>query len=107
MTSVQWIAPLRFIKLCLATEEVQMTPTNVPAAAQAATPLTPQTGKTDLRQPKAEPTPNSDFYQLAETSQSEGLLLEASYLGLCAVTEDKTEGTPAFLEKHAPRFHGR
>jgi enoyl-CoA hydratase/carnithine racemase len=42
-----------------------------------------------------------------ETSQSEGLLLEASYFGLCAATEDKEEGTTAFLEKRAPRFHGR
>jgi enoyl-CoA hydratase/carnithine racemase len=43
----------------------------------------------------------------AETSQSEGLLLEASYFGLCAATEDKKEGTTAFLEKRAPQFHGR
>jgi enoyl-CoA hydratase/carnithine racemase len=42
-----------------------------------------------------------------ETSQSEGLLLEASYFGLCAATEDKKEGTYAFLEKRAPQFHGR
>ena len=42
-----------------------------------------------------------------ETSQSEGLLLEAAYFGLCAATEDKNEGTSAFLEKRAPRFHGR
>jgi len=42
-----------------------------------------------------------------ETSQSEGLLLEASYFGLCAATEDKKEGTSAFLEKRAPRFRGR
>ncbi|SDR44007.1 short chain enoyl-CoA hydratase [Rhizobiales bacterium GAS191] len=42
-----------------------------------------------------------------ETSQSEGLLLEASYFGLCAATEDKKEGTSAFLEKRAPRFQGR
>ena len=42
-----------------------------------------------------------------ETSQSEGLLLEASYFGLCAGTEDKKEGTSAFLEKRAPQFHGR
>jgi len=41
-----------------------------------------------------------------ETSQSEGLLLEASYFGLCAATEDKKEGTSAFLEKRAPQFHG-
>jgi enoyl-CoA hydratase len=42
-----------------------------------------------------------------ETSQSEGLLLEASYFGLCAATEDKKEGTSAFLEKRPPQFHGR
>ena len=42
-----------------------------------------------------------------DTSQSEGLLLEASYFGLCAATEDKKEGTSAFLEKRAPRFQGR
>jgi enoyl-CoA hydratase len=42
-----------------------------------------------------------------ETSQSEGLLLEASYFGLCAATEDKKEGTAAFLEKRAPQFRGR
>jgi enoyl-CoA hydratase/carnithine racemase len=42
-----------------------------------------------------------------ETSQGEGLLLEASYFGLCAATEDKKEGTTAFLEKRAPQFQGR
>jgi enoyl-CoA hydratase/carnithine racemase len=42
-----------------------------------------------------------------ETSQSEGLALEASYFGLCAGTEDKKEGTSAFLEKRAPQFKGR
>jgi enoyl-CoA hydratase/carnithine racemase len=41
-----------------------------------------------------------------ETSQREGLLLEASYFGLCAATEDKAEGTAAFLAKRAPRFCG-
>ena len=41
-----------------------------------------------------------------ETSQGEGLLLEASYFGLCAATEDKKEGTTAFLEKRAPQFQG-
>ena len=39
-----------------------------------------------------------------DTSQGEGLLLEASYFGLCAATEDKKEGTTAFLEKRAPQF---
>jgi enoyl-CoA hydratase len=42
-----------------------------------------------------------------DTSQGEGLLLEASYFGLCAATEDKKEGTSAFLEKRAPHFQGR
>jgi enoyl-CoA hydratase/carnithine racemase len=42
-----------------------------------------------------------------DTSQDEGLLLEASYFGLCAATEDKQEGTTAFLEKRVPRFRGR
>ncbi|MGO9995786.1 MAG: enoyl-CoA hydratase-related protein [Steroidobacteraceae bacterium] len=42
-----------------------------------------------------------------DTSQSEGLLLEAAYFGLCASTEDKNEGTSAFLEKRAPQFRGR
>jgi enoyl-CoA hydratase/carnithine racemase len=42
-----------------------------------------------------------------ETSQSEGQLLEASYFGLCAATEDKKEGTTAFLEKRAPQFRGQ
>jgi enoyl-CoA hydratase/carnithine racemase len=42
-----------------------------------------------------------------DTSQSEGLLLEASYFGLCAATEDKKEGTAAFLEKRSPTFLGR
>jgi enoyl-CoA hydratase/carnithine racemase len=42
-----------------------------------------------------------------ETRQEEGLLLEASYFGLCAGTEDKKEGTSAFLEKRTPQFHGR
>jgi enoyl-CoA hydratase/carnithine racemase len=42
-----------------------------------------------------------------ETSQDEGLLLEASYFGLCGGTEDKKEGTSAFLEKRAPQFRGR
>ena len=42
-----------------------------------------------------------------ETSQAEGLVLEASFFGLCAGTEDKREGTKAFLEKRAPQFQGR
>src|SRR5437763_6989831 len=42
-----------------------------------------------------------------ETSQSEGLSLEASLFGLCAGTEDKKEGTQAFLQKRAAQFQGR
>src|SRR5216683_2152046 len=42
-----------------------------------------------------------------ETSQSEGLLLEASLFAICAASEDKREGTSAFLEKRAPQFQGR
>ncbi|HET6977373.1 MAG TPA: enoyl-CoA hydratase-related protein [Pyrinomonadaceae bacterium] len=41
-----------------------------------------------------------------ETSLAEGLTLEASYFGLCAGTDDKQEGTRAFLEKRAPQFQG-
>jgi enoyl-CoA hydratase len=42
-----------------------------------------------------------------ETSQADGLVLEASYFGLLAGTDDKKEGTAAFLEKRAPHFAGR
>jgi len=42
-----------------------------------------------------------------ETSQAEGLSLEASLFGLCAGTEDKKEGTQAFLQKRAAKFQGR
>jgi enoyl-CoA hydratase len=42
-----------------------------------------------------------------EASLSEGLSLEASYFGICAATEDKKEGTSAFLQKRAPQFQGR
>ncbi|MGF6483879.1 enoyl-CoA hydratase-related protein [Paraburkholderia sp. JPY419] len=42
-----------------------------------------------------------------DANQSEGLALEASYFGLCAGTDDKKEGTSAFLEKRAPQFVGR
>jgi len=41
-----------------------------------------------------------------ETSQGQGLLLEASYFGLCASTEDKKEGTTAFLENARPSSTG-
>src|SRR5262249_44783202 len=42
-----------------------------------------------------------------ETSQAEGFSLEASFFGLCAGTEDKKEGTSAFLEKREAHFQGR
>ena len=41
-----------------------------------------------------------------DTSLAEGLLLEASLFGICAGTEDKKEGTSAFLAKRAPKFQG-
>jgi enoyl-CoA hydratase/carnithine racemase len=42
-----------------------------------------------------------------ETSLAEGLSLEASLFGLCAGTEDKKEGTQAFLQKRPAQFHAR
>jgi enoyl-CoA hydratase/carnithine racemase len=42
-----------------------------------------------------------------QTSQAQGLLLEASLFGLCAATADKAEGTAAFLAKRSPTFQGR
>jgi enoyl-CoA hydratase/carnithine racemase len=42
-----------------------------------------------------------------ETSQAEGMALEASLFGLCAGTDDKDEGTQAFLQKRAAKFKGR
>jgi enoyl-CoA hydratase len=42
-----------------------------------------------------------------ETSQAEGMALEASLFGLCAGTEDKNEGTQAFLQKRPAKFMGR
>jgi enoyl-CoA hydratase len=37
----------------------------------------------------------------------EGLFLEASLFGVCASTEDKAEGTKAFLEKRVAKFTGK
>ena len=42
-----------------------------------------------------------------EASLAEGLSLEASLFGLCAGTEDKKEGTQAFLQKRPAQFQGR
>jgi enoyl-CoA hydratase/carnithine racemase len=42
-----------------------------------------------------------------ETSVAEGLLIEASLFAVCASTDDKKEGTSAFLEKRAPKFRGK
>jgi enoyl-CoA hydratase len=42
-----------------------------------------------------------------EASVSEGLLLEASLFAVCAGSEDKKEGTSAFLAKRVPQFQGR
>jgi enoyl-CoA hydratase/carnithine racemase len=42
-----------------------------------------------------------------EITQSEGQALEAAFFGLCAGTEDKKEGTQAFLQKRAARFQGQ
>jgi enoyl-CoA hydratase/carnithine racemase len=41
-----------------------------------------------------------------EASVNEGLSLEASLFGICASTEDKKEGTQAFLQKRHANFKG-
>src|SRR5208337_4612789 len=38
---------------------------------------------------------------------AEGLYLEATLFGVCCSTEDKNEGTRAFLEKRAAQFKGK
>ncbi len=42
-----------------------------------------------------------------EMTLQEGLYLEATLFGVCCATEDKTEGTKAFLEKRAAAFKGK
>lgn len=42
-----------------------------------------------------------------EINTEEALYLESSLFALLSTTEDMREGTRAFLEKRAPRFHGR
>ena len=42
-----------------------------------------------------------------EMSLSEGLYLEAVLFGVACATEDKKEGTSAFLEKRAAVFRGK
>jgi enoyl-CoA hydratase len=42
-----------------------------------------------------------------EMTLAEGLYLEATLFGVCCSTEDKTEGTTAFLEKRAAQFKGK
>ncbi len=42
-----------------------------------------------------------------EMTLQEGLYLEATLFGVCCATEDKKEGTTAFLEKRAAQFKGK
>jgi enoyl-CoA hydratase len=42
-----------------------------------------------------------------EMTLAEGLYLEATLFGVCCATEDKTEGTKAFLEKREAQFKGK
>ncbi len=43
----------------------------------------------------------------AEMTVAEGQFLEATLFGLCCTTEDKNEGTRAFLEKRPAKFVGK
>ncbi len=42
-----------------------------------------------------------------EVSLAEGLAIEADLFGICCSTEDKVEGTKAFLEKRKANFQGK
>jgi len=42
-----------------------------------------------------------------EMNLAEGLYLEATLFGMCCATEDKKEGTTAFLEKRRAQFKGK
>ena len=42
-----------------------------------------------------------------DTDLTSGLKLEAKYFALAAATEDRKEGTSAFVQKRAPQFQGR
>jgi enoyl-CoA hydratase len=42
-----------------------------------------------------------------EMNEAEGQFLEANLFGLCCTTEDKNEGTRAFLEKRPAKFVGK